>query len=362
MSVSQIFAFGADRRLDRDEEIRLIALAQDGDEGAKETLLETYAPALRSAVGRFTRDGAIDVEEAQATALLGFVEVLADHDAGKGDRLAGRLTQRVTRDLAEATSTTTAFAIPERTLSRFYGILRAHDGDVSAARDHARSKGMSLEVFDAVYRAIRETEALDAVAADEDDERYEVASFSLWENEDPEIAVEDAILVEAAFDAVEKPEAQICELAYGFTDFPRSDGEIAAVMVSTRPTVQRRRERALRTMRVALGDLDAPTEAAPFRPSRALREWVVQRDLGVCGICRKPVEAHAETTDPRAPELDHVTPQSDFRPGEEEIRDAVSNLRLTHRACNRAKSGGSKRKTDEEVRRLDLIPDVRACA
>lgn len=256
------------------EEAALIADAKAGDDEATLRLLTLYGPALRSAVGRFkgnVRDGQTSVyaddfgtashsiEDLRSTAVVAFLDVIAEHDPERSPRLAGAVSQRLTRALADEVTATSAFVIPERTLSRFFGILRNADGDVETALDSAPTYGMSRETFRDVLAAVQASSLDDVVeAATAQQERIEGARpiYSTT----PIADAEDRILVEAAFSAVDDDEARICELAYGFRgteDYAPGeavpDEAIAAVVGFSRPTVQRKRGKALGKMRKALG-------------------------------------------------------------------------------------------------------------
>lgn len=250
----------ADLSVSEAEEVALIERAQTGDDDATLTLLHAYGPAIRSAVSRFTKGSTpvggsdLDVEDVQAAALTAFLEVVAEHDPALNPRLAGRLVQRLSKRLAEEFTTAAAFTVPERTLSRFYGILRAADGDVEAALEIVTEHGMSREVFLQVLGAVRGTDSLEGTTdGDEDSAGYTGSATPVFTTT-PVVDVEDRILVDLAFAAVEDDEERICRLSYGFTEYdPQPDAEIAHRLNLTRPTVQRKRARALDSMRKALG-------------------------------------------------------------------------------------------------------------
>lgn len=66
--------------------------------------------------------------------------------------------------------------------------------------------------------------------------------------------VEDRLLVEAAFAAVDDLEEEVCRLAYGFSDYdPIPDSEVGYGLGLSRPKVQRVRASALGKMRDAAG-------------------------------------------------------------------------------------------------------------
>lgn len=246
----------ADLSLTEAEEVAAIAAAQEGDEAEKMRLVYAYGPALRSSVRRFaSAEGNPDlpVEDLQSTALVGFLTLIEEHDPAASPRLAGRVSAYLTRFLAEEFSAVAAFTVPGRTLRRFYGLVKMHDGDVEAAEAAAPEHGMSREVFRDVLAAVRGTGSLDADLGEEGGPSPVDRATPVFSTT-PIVDVEDRILVDHAFAAVDDEEERICRLSYGFTEYdPQPDAEIAHRMGLTRPTVQRKRGKALGQMRKALG-------------------------------------------------------------------------------------------------------------
>lgn len=257
--LDQLFTYSEAVTLTEPEEVALIESAQAGDEAAYLRLLEAYGPALRSAVGSASK--IIDAEEAQATALVAFAEILSSHDARNPDyedgRLAPRLTPHLKDSLGLAVSGSYAFRVPKRSLTRYLGILKEAEGDVAAARDLAPSRAMSVETFDAIHAAAGTAsldERLEGAFASEAGHAEPGMNETPLFSPTPIVDIEDRMLVKAAFRAVDDDSARIVELAYGFTEYdPVPDAEIAHRLGLTRPTVQRRRGKALDSMRKALG-------------------------------------------------------------------------------------------------------------
>lgn len=267
-TIEEIFTYGPAAPIETEsDEAGLIAAAQLGDETAALRLIEAYGPALRASVSRFGKGhgASSGIEDLRQAALAAFMEVIYEHDPRLNPRLAGRVSVRLTSALADEVSANSAFRVPERTLSRFYGIVRAAEGDLNAALDLAEEYGMSRGVFQDVLAAVN------AVSMDErndyTDSRGGAAigdpyspvsgdsiNASPLFSSTPIADVEDVILVDMAFGAVDNEEARICELAYGFTEYdPVPDAEIAHRLGLTRPTVQRKRGKALDKMRKAIG-------------------------------------------------------------------------------------------------------------
>lgn len=251
--LSDIFDRGAEQRLSLDEERETIHAARAGDEAATVALLYAYAPALRSALARF-RLSDDELGDARSAAALGLLEAIQQYDPETDDRLAARIGSCLMDALSDLISDSGAIVIPQRTRSRFFGILRRAEGDVHKAALLAPSFNMSRETFYAVLDAVR-VDNLDATAETETpDGEHFARAVPLWNPEDAYADAEDRILVEMAFNAVDVIETDICRKSYGFTSYsPVPDGQIAADLMMTRPTVQRRRAGALSKMRDALG-------------------------------------------------------------------------------------------------------------
>jgi DNA-directed RNA polymerase specialized sigma subunit len=271
--LTAVFEQGAEERLELVEERSTIAAAQAGSKEARERLILAYAPALRAAVSwyRTTVQRGLspeDIQEARQAALLGLLEAVATFDLEVYERLAAIVAPYIRNQVASLSQATTQFSIPERTLTRFWGILREAGGDANLAADLAPTFEMRRETFLAVLHAVRDVESLDAQNSSgsriggshvgdtphgaDGDLWDRVETHPLWEGNVPD--VEDRILVKAAFSAVDTFEGDIVRMAYGFEEFdPIPDAEIAHRFGFSRPKVQRVRSVALGKMRSALG-------------------------------------------------------------------------------------------------------------
>lgn len=252
------YAEGDATPLPLDEEREAILAAQAGDEDALLGLLRTYSRALRSTAARYRQ--ALDVDDLRAEILAAFLVALGDYDPARDERLAAILPRTLTREVSAAATRASAFAIPERTLQRFYGILRRGEGDVSRAAAIAPQYEMTTENFLSILAVVRETESLSTGDNDQTTASHGSKGAvinrarSLWgEGSRFEADAEDAILCEAAFRAVDDVEGDVCRLAYGFADYdPVPDAEIGHRLGLSRPTTQRKRASALGKMREAL--------------------------------------------------------------------------------------------------------------
>lgn len=229
------------------EEAVLIKEAQTGDEAATLRLFSAYVRSICSAISAYV--GRLSLDDARQAALVGFLELIRDHDASRGERLAGKVRVRLHDALSEAASAEAGgFTVPARTLRRFFGVLRAADGDAHAAAKLAAEHDLAEENFWAILDAVR--------AGSLDTELMMNGDVPMWEITTPRAITdaEDAVLVAAAFRAVDDREQDVCRMAYGFTDYgdPVPDAEIAHRIGGSRDSVLRTRHRALRKMREAL--------------------------------------------------------------------------------------------------------------
>jgi DNA-directed RNA polymerase specialized sigma subunit len=228
-----------------------VLAAKRGDEAAYEALLADFVPNLR-ALSRAFADR-IGRDEAEAAALLGFVEAVAAYDPEEdpdGVGVVAILSGYVRESLAASAGVTMPFTVPDRTAKRFWGILRQAEGDPLKAAALAPSRDMAEDTFRSLYALMRGTSSLESWA---DTEAAGGDSFYGWSVE--AASVEDRFDVARAFDAVDDLESSIVKAAYGFTDYrPMSDAEIAEEgWAGSRSKVQRVRAGALAKMRVALG-------------------------------------------------------------------------------------------------------------
>ncbi|UIW13459.1 DNA binding protein [Arthrobacter phage Amyev] len=269
MSFNKVLSDIFDRKvnvgsLSEEAEREAIAAAKAGDSEATVRLMYAYAPALRSAAGKFSNAGGghdavqtADREDIQAAITTAFFEAVKAFDPETQTRLGASLNAALRpSELTGVLSGPVAFTVPHRTLSRFYSILRKADGNPFEAVKIARDHHMSPEVFLAVLSAVRNVESYDAADSSEDEGRLgDLLSKAdeaqpLW---DASTVEEDAELVKAAFAAVNDLEKTVCEMTYGFTDYdPIPDAEIGHRLGFSRAKAQRTRSSALAKMREAL--------------------------------------------------------------------------------------------------------------
>ncbi|TDC35707.1 hypothetical protein [Micromonospora sp. KC213] len=242
-----------------DEEAGVIAAAQTGDEAATLRLFAAYQPALRAAVR--TANGRIPLDDARQAASLGFLEAVQAFDPAQhaGGRLAGILREHVRNALMGALAETIGgFAVPARSLSRYFGILRQADGDPVVAALLAPAYAMAEETFWAIWAGLTANNSLDeAIAAHGAEYVSPIGDLA----EDRGVAdAEDRVLVDLAFSAVTDFERDVCRLKYGFTDVSHgdelSDDAVGYHLGVSRLKALRTRKRALASMASALGVLN----------------------------------------------------------------------------------------------------------
>lgn len=218
--------------------------AQAGDSDAYLALLRDVLPNLRAGVRRF--GASMERDEAESVALLAFTEAVNAYDPvvdRDGVGVVALLSQCVIERLREAADVDRCIvSIPSRTVQRFWGIMRAADGDFGAALGLVTAHGMDERTFRDVYSVIFGTVSL-TVASDYAD------TLDVGTSE-----VEDRLMAEHALSALDGDELTITRRANGFDTFrPESDATIADALGSSRTAVQRKRANALVTMREALG-------------------------------------------------------------------------------------------------------------
>jgi DNA-directed RNA polymerase specialized sigma subunit len=247
------------------KEREAIRAAKCGDDEATLKLLYAYACALRKVSGMYRHAGGAwacgpgdsgPAGDRRMAAVEGFLEALYAFDLGGiHSRLAATVEAYIANSISSAASAPAAMNVPDRTLKRFYSILRKADGDPVKGAALAPRYCMTTETFMSVLTALRSTESLDdpsddAGGAAGDPVRLEVPVCGPDYYED----VENKLLVETAFAAVDSLEAGVCRLAYGFSDDgPLPDSEVGHRLGLSRPKVQRMRTSALGKMRSAVG-------------------------------------------------------------------------------------------------------------
>lgn len=247
-----------------EEEADVVEAARHGDERAYVTLLYAYGKVLagfhRDALRALGREAPRDdIDELRAILVSGMAEAILAYDPAKGARLLHVLRVKLRETLAESGwGQEVPFTVSERTLRRFYGLMAAAEQNVERALELAPEHHMKPETVLDVLAAVRNTLAYDGFTTDDGDDAADPLAYATpisgVVSRDPIQDVEDRVLVEAAFRAVDDQEARVVELAYGFTaDEIVPDGKIASKLGTSRTTVRRIRGSALDKMRDELG-------------------------------------------------------------------------------------------------------------
>lgn len=247
------------------EEREAIRAAKCGDGAATLKLLHAYAYVLRKVFGMYRHAGGVWADgpgdsrlaaDLRMAAVEGFLEALYAFDMdGVHSRLAATVEGYVANSMSTAVVAPVAMNVPERTLKRFYSILRKADGDPVRGAALAPQYSMTVETFASVLAAVRGTQSLDGPGENangpcDGPDRLDVQVYGRDYCDD----VEDRLLVEAAFAAVDDLEEDVCRLAYGFSGYdPVPDSEVGHRLGLSRPKVQRVRASALGKMRNAVG-------------------------------------------------------------------------------------------------------------
>jgi len=230
-------------------EKRLIKQAQEGNERAFETLLKSYVPALRRAVGRPPSN--IEREEVQAQLLLSFTEAVMAAD----DSLALIIGNYLARGLSELGIDGVTFSIPPRTLSRFLSILKKGEGDIVRGMEIASQHSMKPETFLAIHKALRLNGSLDELLEGDEHPDVSVLIEEASVDETTEYLVNTVFEFRDDANDFTADEVEVVYLAYGFDVYAeaRTDEHTAHILGTTRSRVQRLRTKALGKARDRLG-------------------------------------------------------------------------------------------------------------
>lgn len=245
------------------EEQALIAAAKDGDSDAIHRLFLAYVAVLNKAVAVYApalgpdRDAAH--AEAQSLAYLALMETIQNHDIER-DRLALTIRFILARTFESASGSHNPVYVPSRMRARYFSLMAAAEEDVDRAIQMAPKHGFpAVETFVAVY------EAINNVKWYQDTSVEGLSEFDNNTGEDMLVATDitpeqeqtdNEMTVQTAFAAVNDEERTITRLYYGFDGDDSnigSDYQVGRVIGSTRPTVQRKRTKALDKMREAVG-------------------------------------------------------------------------------------------------------------
>lgn len=223
-------------------ERELITAAKAGSERAKLELIDAYQPLLRACAAKFRL--VVDGDDADRACTLALLEAIRDADPDRTDSIAALIQHKVMMELTRETQVTMAVQIPERTLRRFAGILRAAKRDASLGAEMAPQFGMTSETFATIHAIQYGTPLSDA-----DHLPYEERLVA---------DVEDQILATVALDSMSPDQRADCLARYGFDAYDETTLlEAGEQLGMTRAVVYRHHAQALQAARRRLGLLPA---------------------------------------------------------------------------------------------------------
>lgn len=262
------------------EETRLIADAQAGNERAMERLLEAYEPVI-ARTSRVHSHGD-NHEDALQEARVAFIQVVQAHDLTRGVRLYSYVGTRLDHEMRDALSESqNPWGIPVRTMQRFYQVLTAAGGDVTAGTALAPTYRMDSLTFASIAQMLA-MDSLDFVDSGEDggsavSDTYAGPVLGGESSRDMVDSLIDKMTVGAIMaDTLSEEHLRVIRMAYGFEGdleiddltayvtpstvsiAAHADTTVADAMtwqdkgkVWTRPTVQRLRTKQLAAWREA---------------------------------------------------------------------------------------------------------------
>lgn len=222
-----------------DDERELLAAAKRGDQDAQWQLLFQYRGALQSAIrmvdGAGHPLGEDAKEELRSDLVVEALSAIQDTDWSTTERLAQVLPRRLR---AIATERVALIVVPRSTLSRWFRVLRAADGDQAKAELMAPSLEMSAQTFRSI-----------AAALDNTDSEWALLPYNAGQVVPDQLTLD---LAHQALDFLTPAERDVIELCYGFRGDPKTDEEVSEVRMLSRRTVKEQRTGALHKMRAGL--------------------------------------------------------------------------------------------------------------
>lgn len=221
----------------------LIAASEAGNSDSLIALLRGYTPLVRKTL-KITAPFLED-EDAVSATLEGFSEALAASD---GTSLAKTLPVALREAYKRASGEARHFAVPARSLSRYFGILNRADRDLKQALAICTEHHMERELFMAITEALAESEMIEGP---DGEVVFEVTTPEPLDESDQE-------LLEVAWAAVDSDQELVLQSLFGFLsyDIPRDVDETSYYIGMPRREVLRNKRTGLATMREALGLFD----------------------------------------------------------------------------------------------------------
>lgn len=252
-------------------------------ERALETLTTAYLPLIH----KIARTSSIlDFDDALMVCLEEFISVVRRYEVGSALPFVAGLGTILSRKIGDTGRTSGLVVVKENAAARYRQIMDRHEWNLEAAYDECKNttNGFTPETFMAVHNALS-IGSLDLPLDDDPTKPNGVANGGtnrLTGREadltdgapNPEASTVQAELIRWLFTIVTPKQQQILRLRYGFNDLATenarlaagfradkddlvmSDRQVAQVIGSTTPTVNRQRAEALRLMRFALEDAE----------------------------------------------------------------------------------------------------------
>lgn len=223
-----------------DTEALLIAQAQEGSEWATLFLIRQYLPLIKKNVNA---PGGHDIEDAAQEALITVLETINSHDPDKSPRLAGRLSTSLAGAVkAVGRAEQSQFSVPSGTLKRYNTILRAAEGNKGVALNLCKQYKMKPATFLHIHNLINNVAEVN-----------EVSHFPGGVPMDD--TVEDSLLCEYAFTAVDEEEELAIRMGYGFQElhvdnqivWPEGHNPLSSSLVSAAMGISTHRAKSLRS-------------------------------------------------------------------------------------------------------------------
>lgn len=243
-------------------------------EAAGARLVEAFWPAIDGAAWRTKLAG--QHEEALSVALEEFVRAVREYDLTSDIPFHHSIRVRLERavmltDRVEATQVT----VPAVQIARYYRLLHAHALDAVAAAAAADADPGKWLMSGATFRAVHAATSRPSYHGNNtgagtfrDDRANEDLDAPAWDapTTSPEDEIVDREYARWLLSQTTERQESVCRLAYGFQDYETDtlrvtkgyregdvldDIQVADCLGMSRPTVQRERTKALKTMRAA---------------------------------------------------------------------------------------------------------------
>lgn len=264
---------------ERQVEITVYGTTPEADD-ALAALTKAFLPLIHK-VARTSR--VLKEDDALMVCLEEFISVIRRYEVGSALPLKAGLRTILLRKMGDTGRTDGLIVVRENVAARYRQLMDKHEWNLEAAYAECRDtpNGFDPDTFLKVHNSLG-VDSLDVSAADDPNnsgpstsgisDQSQHRSYLADPDPSPEAITVQAETIRYLFDLVPDEQEAILRLSYGFTDLatenarmakgyradgsPMSDREVAHVLGMTTPTVGRRRNAALSTMRDALTEDD----------------------------------------------------------------------------------------------------------